>query len=99
LTPDLKRAENFTLKMIFGFFFLNPRKDQIKNLEDVNLILLALPENNDVDVVSSVSFGVLDYRESPCLSHLEYLIIVSLLPLTSGVLDYRESFVSHIWGA
>jgi len=76
------------LKMIFGFFSPSPspRRGQIKNLEDVNSILLVLPGNNDVDVVSSVSFVVLDYHESPCLSHLGCLIIMSPL-------------ASHIWGA
>jgi len=34
------------------------------------ILLLALPRNNDVDVVNSVSFGVLVYREFPCLSRL-----------------------------
>jgi len=44
------------------------------------ILLLALPRN-DVDVVSSVFFGVLVYRESPCLSHLGCLFTVS--PLAS----------------
>ena len=47
----------------------------------MNILLLALPKNNDVDVVSSVFFGVLVYRESPCLSRLGCFITVS--PLAS----------------
>jgi len=56
---------------------LNSRK-AAKNSKTLSL-LLALLENNNVDVVSSVSFGVLDYRESPCLSRLGCLIMVSAL--------------------
>ena len=33
--------------------------------KDTLSLLLALPRNNGVDVVSSVSFGVLSYREFP----------------------------------
>jgi len=53
----------------------------------LSYLLLALhlaPRNNDV--VSSVSFGVFVYRESPCLSRLGCLFIVSPL-------------ASHVWGA
>jgi len=50
------------------------------------ILLLALLRNNDVDVVSSIFFGVLDNRESSCLSRLECLFTVSPL-------------ASHVWGA
>ena len=53
---------------------------------------LALPRNNDVDVLNSVPFGVLDQRESPCLSHFGVLD-QSESPCLSRfvVLDQRES--------
>jgi len=80
-----EKSRKFYVKNDIWIFFLSPRRGQIKNLEDVNSILLALPGNNDVDIISSVSFEVLDYHEFPCLSHLGYLIIVS--PLASHIWD------------
>ena len=49
--------------------------------KDTLSLLLALPRNNGVGVVSSVSFGVLSCREFPRLSSFGWLINVS--PLAS----------------
>jgi len=49
----------------------------------MTLISLLASGNNDVDVVSTVLFKVLVYREFPCLSRLGCLFTVS--PLTSHV--------------
>jgi len=60
---------------ILKFFILTLRRsNQVfkKRSEAVclNAFILLLALSNDVDVISSVSFKVLVYRESPCLSLL-----------------------------
>jgi len=61
---------------ILKFFMTLRRSNQGKVFKKrsevvcLNAFILALPRNNDVDVVSFVSFGMLVYRESPCLSLL-----------------------------
>ena len=65
MTADLKKAGNFTSKMACGkmvFVTLDFSVTSYKKKDTLSL-LLALPRNNGMDAVNSVSFGVLSCRE------------------------------------
>ena len=56
---------------------------------------LALPRNNVVDVVNSVPFGVLDYRESPCLSRFSEDVRTENLELLDKKLCNCKNELQH----